>query len=424
MSFPPQDHSSPRPVDHRSERQVVLFLAFLSIILAFGVDSILPAFDNITEQFNSNGDPGAISLVITWYLLGMAAGQLFWGLLADRFGRRTILLVGLTMYGVGALGSGLATSMNVLLLMRFIWGLGGASPSVIRLAIARDLYGGAQMARVISFMMAIFLLGPAVAPAIGQSILWVGDWRLVCFAAFPLAVLGAFWTVRFGESLPPSQRRPIDLAATSRGVRTVCRTRLTMGYTLASMFTFGAFFVYLGSSATIIDRIYGLDRYFALIFGVSSLFLAAAVWISERFTRRFGSDFVSLTSVLVLLVISTVFTFTAVFFDGVPPFWIWFIFVAALGAFTTVFTPNAGAVAMEPMQKVAGAASGVYGVITIGGGSIIASFVDRQIQDTVTPMAVGNVVYTAVAIALVLWARGGSYQMVDPDHDSTSSTVI
>ena len=410
--------SDPAPsggVAVRSERQVIVFLAFLSIILAFGVDSMLPAFDKISEQFDLKRGSGEVSLVITWYLLGMAAGQMFWGLLSDRFGRRSILLVGLALYGAGALGAGFAQSMNDLLAMRFVWGLGAASPSVTRLAIARDLYSGDQMARVISFVMAVFLLGPAVAPAVGEGILAVGDWRLVCVVSAPLAAVAVYWTVRFGESLPVSNRRPIDLAATGRGVRAVWRTRVTIGYIGASMFTFGAFFVYLGSSAPIIDEIYGLDEYFALIFGGSALFLAVAVWTSERFTRRYGADLVSRAALLAMLAVSAAFTALCVVTGGVPSFWIWFMATALLGALTTVFTPSASAIAMEPMQRIAGAASGMYGVITIGGGSILASFIDRQIDNTVTPMAVGNIAYTAVAIGLVWWARGGSRQIVDPD---------
>ncbi len=416
MSSDIGDTGVAKEVYSHSERQVVLYLAFLSVILAFGVDAILPAFDNVAAQFDLRPGSGEVSLLITWYLLGMAAGQLLWGLLSDRFGRQAILFLGLTLYGAGALGAGLSPSMNWLLFMRFVWGLGGSSPGVIRLAIARDLYGGAQMARVISFMMAVFLLGPAVAPAVGQGILFVGDWRLVCIAAVPLALVAGFWTIRFGESLPSSRRRPIDLAATGRSVRAVCRTRLTIGYTLASTCTFGAFFVYLGSSAPIIDEIYGLDRYFAVIFGGVALFLAFGVWFSERFTSRYGSDVVSFTALIMLFGVSLVFVLVSVLFSGVPPFVVWFTMTALLGAFTTVFTPNASAVAMEPMQNIAGAAAGVFGVVTIGGGSILATLIDRQIQETVTPMAVGNIVYTTLAIALVWWARGGSRQMVDPDH--------
>ncbi len=413
-SGPVVGHSAGRSVG-RSERHVIGFLAFLSIILAFGVDSVLPAFDEIREQFELKPGSGEVSLVITWYLLGMAAGQMLWGLLSDRFGRRSILIVGLGLYGLGALGAGFAPNMAGLLTMRFVWGLGAASPSATRLAIARDLYSGDQMARVISFVMAVFLLGPAIAPAVGEGILLIGDWRLVCFSAAPLAALTVIWTLRFGETLPRSNRRPIDLGATVRGVRTVLLTRVTIGYTLASMFTFGAFFVYLGSSAPIIDEIYGLDEYFALIFGGAALFLAAAVWASERFIRRYGSDGVSMTALLGLLVVSAVFTVWAAAEDGVPSFWVWYAATGLLGAFTTIFTPTASAIAMEPMQRIAGAASGMFGLITIGGGSILANLIDRQIDDTVTPMAVGNIAYTAVAIGLVLWARGGSRAVVDPE---------
>ncbi len=399
----------------RSERRVVTYLAFLSVILAFGVDTALPAFDELRDEFDLGRGSGEVSLVVTYYLLGMAAGQMVWGTVSDRWGRRVPILVGLTLYGTAAVGAGLAQSMPTLLAARFVWGLGAASPSVLRPAIARDLYSGNQMARVISFMMAVFLIGPAVAPSIGDGILRLGGWRLVFYASAPLAVIGMAWTVRFGETLPAERRRPLDLRATGRGIRAVVRTRATIGYTMLSMFTFGAFFIYLGSSQPIIDEIYGYGQWFALIFGAVSIFIAAAVLTGERLIRRVGAAQVCLVAMITLVGWAAAFTVVTAVTGGVPRFGVWFGGVTVYGALTTVITPTASALAMQPMERVAGTASGVYGVITLGGGAALANVFDRMIEDTVTPMAVGFLVYASVALLLLLWARGGTLEVVDPD---------
>ena len=398
----------------RSERRVIAYLAFLSIILAFGIDASLPALDELREEFDLRAGSGEVSLIVTYYFLGMAAGQMIWGLLSDRFGRRPALLVGLGLYAVGALTTGLANSMSMLLSARFVWGLGAAAPSVLRAAITRDLYSGDQMARIISFTTAVFLVGPAVAPAIGEAILLSGSWRLVFISAVPLALVAAGWTVAFGETLDPAHRRPLSARATISGVRVVVRNRTTVGYMLTAMFTLGGFMTYLGSSQPIIDEIYDLGEWFALIFGAGALFIGTAVFVSGLLTPRFGAVRVARFAVVVLTLISAVFSIVSSTTGGVPPFWAWFLMVSLFGAFAIVLVPAVSALAMQPMSRIAGTAAGVFGLVTIGGGSLLASVVDSRISDSVTPMAIGDLVYSSVAIGFLWWAQGGSLDLVDP----------
>ena len=168
---------------------MIRFLAALGILLAFGIDAALPAFDEIVADLPEA--TGRISLIGTVYFLGMAAGQLVFGPLSDRFGRRNALLAGMGLYAFGAIAAALASSFTLLLVARAIWGLGAASPAVLRVAIARDLYDGDQMAKVVTIVMAVFLIGPIVAPFLGEAILQVGSWRLVFTAAVALAALAA-----------------------------------------------------------------------------------------------------------------------------------------------------------------------------------------------------------------------------------------
>ncbi len=182
----------------RSDAAVVAYLGFIGALLAFGIDTALPAFDEIREAYDLADGSGEVSLVVTAYFLGMAAGQLPVGPLSDRFGRRPILLGSLALYVVGAVGATLAPSFGAVLVSRFVWGLGASGPAVISHAIARDLYDGDRMARVLSLVMAVFLIGPTIAPLIGEALIALFPWQSVFAGAAVLAVVGITWTARFG----------------------------------------------------------------------------------------------------------------------------------------------------------------------------------------------------------------------------------
>ncbi len=399
----------------RTERQVITYLAFLSVLLAFGVDVSLPALDEIRSGFHLGPGSGAVSLIVTAYLLGMAAGQMIYGTLSDKFGRIPLLLAGIGLYAVGALGSTVAPGMDVLLAARFVWGVGAAAPSVLRPAIARDLYEGDQMARITSIVMAIFLIGPALAPSIGELIMLAGSWRYVFVGGLVLAVGAVVWTIDFGETIADDNRREIDLGAIGRAFRTVIRNRAAFGYIMTMSFSFGAFFVYLDSGQPIISEIYGLGNWFALLFAGSSLSIAAAVLISTRYTKSHGAAAVARFGVFGHIAAAGVFTIVAFSTAGRPSFWVWYLFLCLMGSSNTVLTPTANALAMMPMARLAGAASGVLGLITLGLGASLAAIIDRQITNTVTPMALGNLVYGLLSLMALVWARGGSLEPVDPD---------
>lgn len=407
----------------RSDRSVIGFLAFLSVILAFGIDASLPAFDELRSEFNLSDGSGEVSLVVTTYFLGMATGQLVWGLLSDRTGRRTALLGGLVLYAIGALGATLAPTMGTLLFARVVWGLGAAAPSVLRNSIARDLYSGDALARITSITMGIFLLGPAVAPAIGEGLLVLGSWRLAFAAGIPLSILGFIWVLRFGETLPPEDRRPLDARSIGRGARAFLTNRTSIGFSLVITLNSGAFFIYLGSSQPVIDEIYGLDEWFVIIFGLVALAIGATVLFSARIIPRHGAMRVGTIADIGMVITAGVFTVISLATDGRPPFAVWVVLITVFASLTTVSTPTFVALAMTPMAKVAGIASALNGVLTIGVASLLAAFFDRMIDDSVTPMAVGYLVYSFAGLLVLQWARGGSPDIVDPDRIEAVATA-
>lgn len=388
-----------------SEREVIAYLAFLGILLAFGIDTALPAFDELRPAFGLTEGDNQITLIITLYLLGQAFGQLVYGPFADRFGRVPVLRFGIAVYALGAIGSAAASNLELLFASRLVWGFGAAAPAVLRGAIARDLYEGNEMARVVSIMMAFFMIGPVLAPLFGQGVLALGSWEWVFLSALLLAAAALAWSFRFGETLAPEHRRELDLASIGTGFRIVLTNRTTLGYTLAMTFGFGSFFIFLGSAQPIFDTIYDREGQFAVLFGLVSITMGVGFYVVNRFIERVGAHRVAVVAASVSVASTAVLTVVSLTSDGTPGFWTWLVFMALANTFVTLLTPTCSALALEPMGELAGTASAVMGFLTTAGGSLLAAVVDAQIDGTVTPMAVAYTGYGLVALVLLNWAR-------------------
>ena len=389
----------------RSERGVIGYLAFMGILLAFGIDASLPAFDELRQAFGIGETSPRISLIVTFYFIGMACGQLFYGPIADRFGRSPAVAGGVALYSLGAIGSIISPSFEILLASRLVWGLGAAAPGALRATIARDLYRGDQMARVISTMMGVFMLGPVIAPLLGQGILAVGSWRWVFGSALVLAGVQLVWTWKFGETLDPAKRRPLDPGEILRGFRIVFGNRATLGYTMALTFGFGAFIVFLGSSQPIIETIYARGDQFAFWFGIAGILMAAAFFSVNRFIDRHGAHRVAVTATAAAIACSAVLLVASLAQGGTPQFGVWFALIAISSSLITLLTPTGYSLGLEPMGELAGTASGVMGFISTAGASALAALVDSSIVGTVTPMALGYVIYGTIALAFLIWAN-------------------
>ena len=163
----------------QSERGLIAFLAALSGLSALGIDVLLPGLGDIRAAYDLAPDSTRVSLVVTTYLFGLGIGQVLYGPLADRFGRKPAVLAGLSLYAAGAIGSGLSPNLEMMLAFRFLMGLGAASPRAMSLTIARDRFSGDAMTRVVSLVMLFFQLSPAVAPLLGEGLLVIGSWQLI-----------------------------------------------------------------------------------------------------------------------------------------------------------------------------------------------------------------------------------------------------
>ena len=216
----------------------------------------------------------------------------------------------------------LTTNFQIMLAGRMLQGLGAAAPRVVVVALIRDLYTGREMARVMSFVMAVFILIPVVAPAFGQAIIMVAHWRWI-FGSFLIIVLfiGIWFAWRQPETLSPDSRTPFSLATIGRAIQEAVTHRMVFGYTIAIGLVFGAFIGYLNSAQQVFQEQYDLGTLFPLYFALLALSLGCAFIANSRLVMRFGLHDISYLALKSIVVLSIVFFGVATITDGHPPLW-------------------------------------------------------------------------------------------------------
>ncbi len=369
-------------------REFIGLLAMMMAIIALSVDLMLPAFGDIRAEFGLAADSNALAGLITMYLLGLAVAQVVYGVLSDRYGRRPIIYTGLAIYIAGAAASALAPTLGWLLVGRFVWGIGSAAPRVITLSVVRDTHEGDQMAKVMSFIMAIFILVPVFAPTLGALLTAWLSWR----GMFGFTVLAAIavwlWALRLPETLHPENRRSRGWSQVVIAGRTVLSTRSTMAYTAALTFMFGVFASYLATSELIFSEVFGRGEQFPVIFGVLASVMGVGMLANGRLVERLGLVRLIRSVTIAYLVVTSGLVGLAIVSEGVPNFYVFSTGLMMAFACHALLIPNLNSAAMTPMGAVAGTASAVTGTLSLAGGALIGAVIDRAFNGTVTPLSV------------------------------------
>lgn len=208
-----------------SRGEFIALVASLFAIIALSIDAMLPALPQIAAELSPNS-PNSAQLVITSFVFGMGLGTLFTGPLSDTFGRKPIIIGGSILYICSTIAAYFANSLELLLLSRVFMGLGAAGPRTASTALVRDLFEGRAMAEVMSFVMMVFMLVPAVAPLMGQAVMHVMDWQGIFIVYIAFSIVTTLWLwIRQPETLPKDARRPMSTSALIGATRTVFPSR-------------------------------------------------------------------------------------------------------------------------------------------------------------------------------------------------------
>jgi len=387
---------------HCSAREFTVLMALLMSIVAISIDAMLPALGFIGRDLSVTPE-NHTQLTISFIFAGMAIGQLIAGPLSDALGRKPILFVGIGLYLVGSVICYLAQDFTMLLIGRFIEGLGVAGPYVSAVSVVRDKYQGSDMAKVMSLVMMIFIIVPALAPSIGQAILHIADWRSIflMYIAYAIAV-GAWIHFRLEETLHPEYRMPMQINAFAHGFMEVMRNGTTTGYMTAMGLMFGALISYLNSSRQIFQEHFAVAESFTLYFGGLALLFGVASLANSHFVARFGMRNICHRSMSIITLSSLIFLGMNLMMDSVPlPLFI--VYVAVVFFCFGLMFGNLNAIAMEPMGHIAGMASAIIGSVSSIISLTIGTLIGQMYNNTLIPMTGGFLVLSAAALSIMLF---------------------
>jgi DHA1 family bicyclomycin/chloramphenicol resistance-like MFS transporter len=410
-----------------AEKRAAHSIGFLEFVIlaaatmstqAIAIDAMLPAFPTIVSALNV-GDPNRGQWIVTAYMTGMGLGQLFWGMLSDRFGRRPILLGGLTLYVIAALLCSLSGTFEALLAWRFVHGLAAACVTVTR-SVVRDLYSGRQMARVMSLTFVVFLTVPILAPSLGQLILLIAPWRyiFVVFALFA-AMVAAWGYLRLPETLHPEYRMTLTRKHVLNAAKLVLGTRTSIFYTLAMMVMFGTIMAYVGMVAQIFSEVFHRPKLMPSMFALCAIFMGMAAYLNSRIVERLGMRLISHTALLLFIAVTGLHVLVAAL--GLERIWTFVVLQSLTMATFSLSVSNFGAMAMEPMGSIAGIAASLQGFISTFSGALVGILIGEQFNGTTVPLAAGALCCGFISLGFVLLAERG--RLFRAHHSSSDPKI-
>jgi DHA1 family bicyclomycin/chloramphenicol resistance-like MFS transporter len=385
--------------------EFVAMMASLLALNALAIDTMLPALEHIGE-FYQREDANDQQLVIFAYIFGFGFPQLFFGPLSDRYGRKGLLQICLIGFSAMALQCMLSTGFWALLAFRFCQGVFAAGVRVIAGAIIRDLTSGRTMARIMSLVFTVFMIVPIIAPGIGTLVMTFGDWKWTFGVLGVAGMLVFFWTLfRLPYTLPSDMRQPLNIKHIGRSYFAVLKTRVALGYMLASGIAFGSLFAFIGASEQIFDEVFGKGDRFWIWFAVVASGIAVANITNARLVEKLGMRRIS-HSVLLCFIVLAMVNLMAMKFSN-QNFWFFLpLFTLMFGCFG-MMGANFSSIALEPLGKIAGTASAAYGFATTTLSAWLGWFIARQFDGTVYPILIGFSVLGLSALLIVIWTEKG-----------------
>ncbi|MGC9418234.1 MAG: multidrug effflux MFS transporter [Rhodovulum sp.] len=386
-----------------SRPEFIAMMALLFATVAFSIDAMLPALPRIADELTPDARNHA-QYVITVFVASMGLGTLLAGPLSDALGRKRVILGGAALYLVGAVMAGLGQSLELMLLGRALQGLGAAGPRVVALAVVRDLYSGRDMARIVSFVMMIFTLLPAIAPLVGAGIIALAGWRAIFGAFLLFSALSVGWyALCQPETLPRARRRPLHREALLAAAREVFADPVARIAVLVQTLVFSVLFMMLTSIQQVFDIHFGRGDSFPLWFGFIAVLAGSASFTNAMLVGHLGMRFLIHKTLFGQMILSVIMA--AVFWTGVLPagmeFGVFILWAITLFGMLGLTIGNLNALAMEPLGHIAGMAASIIGALATVMSALLAAPVGQAFDGTPRPLATGVVLAVTGAVLLM-----------------------
>lgn len=380
-------------------------LGLLSAVGPFAIDLYLPALPLIEASLD--GDVADTQMTLSVYFFAFGVAQLFYGPLADQVGRKRPLYIGLSVFLIGSIGCALAPSISMLVLSRFIQGLGAAAVMVIPRAIVRDLYTGTEATRLMALIMLVISVSPMLAPLAGSGLIALGDWRLLFWVLAGVTLL-SLWTTHslLPETLAVSARIPFRWQSFRRGSGRLFRDPFFMALTFVGGFGMASFFVFLASASFVYTGQFGLDSVqFSLAFALNAVGFFATSQLAATLGERFGMVSVVVRAVVGFAVFACALLLLAI--AGLAPLWVIIALLFCANACLGLVIPSAMVMSLDAHGDIAGLASSLGGTLQMVCGGLMIAVTSPFFDGTALPMiaAISACALAALGLTVLVVSR-------------------
>ena len=383
------EHKIPEsPVKNTSQLEFILLMACLMSIVALSIDTILPALQPIGMSIGTRNS-SENQLLITMIFLGLGFGQLIFGPISDHLGRKPVIYMGFVIFVLSSMLCVFASSIEMMIVGRILQGIGLSAPRTLSIAMIRDRFEGNYMAKIMSFVVSIFILVPIVAPTLGKFMLDNYGWKSIFYSQLIFGALILIWLwKRQPETLRPAYKKKFSSAIFIHGTKEFIRYRSAVIFTLVSGLITGSFMVFLSTSQHIFEVQYGLVDEFPYIFGALAFSVGLATFTNGTLVVRFGM--MRLVTIFMLLFLATSVFYMVFFFGEINPSIRVLVIFLTVQFFSVGFLfGNVRSLAMQPLGHMAGIGAAINGFVSTVMAVPIAAFIGSFVQTTALPLFIG-----------------------------------
>ncbi|WP_298516271.1 multidrug effflux MFS transporter [uncultured Kordia sp.] len=385
----------------QSQTEFIILMASLMSIVALSIDAILPALESIGVSIGTTNSKDNQKL-ITMIFLGLGFGQLIFGPLSDSIGRKPIIYMGFILFVLASILCVFAPNLEIMILGRILQGIGLSAPRTISIAMVRDSFSGDYMAKIMSFIVAIFILVPVVAPALGKLLLDHYGWKAIFNSQLIFGALIMIWLwKRQPETLHPENQIKISKDLFINGLKEFLKFKTSIAFTLISGLITGSFMVYLSASQDIFHKQYGLVEEFPYIFAALAISVGFATFLNGTFVLKYGmykmvrAFMIAFTSIPVIYLAffygqPNPSVYVLVGFFGIQFFAIGFLF------------GNLRSLAMQPVGHIAGVGAAINGFVSTIMAVPIATYIGSFIETTASPLFIGFMICGCASILILM----------------------
>ena len=386
-------------------------MAFIMSLLALSIDAMLPALSQMGNGLGVS-DIKQMQSVISTVFIGMGFGLLFYGPLSDAYGRKKPLYLGLVIFLTGSLICYFSSNLSVMLFGRLLQGFGASACRVLSTAMIRDQYAGPAMGKVMSLIMVVFILVPAMAPTVGQLVLYFTTWDKIFLLLFLMGLLCISILFFFQEeTLLPDNRRQVSIRNIRDGIVEIFKNPVSRIYTIVSGVLFGAFVGYLSTSQLIFQEHFKLGDKFSYYFGCLALFLGMSSFINSKLVEKIAMRKLVLMSFIALFSFASIYLSYLYIHNGEAPLYSFMLYMALSFLFVGILFGNLNALAMEPLGHIAGLGNSVISSLQTFIGAFIGGTIASFYNDNIYPLPIGFFIASLFCLFLLRSKKLKSYKL-------------